>query len=102
MTVESDSTDRTVLPPADPPFGGRIEMSFKDSQPDFPKPLMAPAGPVVDARPLTVVRSPSTTVPSGGDSILMSTRIFTGPPGFGSGATSVTSRPRSAARKAAA
>jgi hypothetical protein len=44
MTVESDSTDRTVLPPADPPFEGKIAMSFKDSQPDFPKPLSAPEG----------------------------------------------------------
>ena len=44
MAEESDSIDRTVLPPADPLFGGRIEMSFKDSQADFPKPLRAPEG----------------------------------------------------------
>ena len=36
MAVESDSTDRTVLPPADPPFEGNIAMSLKDSQADFP------------------------------------------------------------------
>ena len=29
MAVESDRTDRTVLPPPDPPFEGRIEMSVQ-------------------------------------------------------------------------
>ncbi len=37
-------SDRTVLPPLDPTFGGRIETAFKDSTPDFPVPLRAPQG----------------------------------------------------------
>ena len=46
MTRESDPTslERTVLPPPDPTFNGRIEVAFKDSEADYPEPLKAPAG----------------------------------------------------------
>ena len=30
-----------ILPPPEPPFGGKIEVAFKDSQSDFPEPLRA-------------------------------------------------------------
>ena len=36
--------DRTVLPPPEPPFGGRIEVALEDSTPAFPVPLRAPDG----------------------------------------------------------
>jgi len=36
--------DRTVLPPSDPPFRGKIETAYKDSKADFPEPLKAPEG----------------------------------------------------------
>lgn len=36
--------DRTVLPISDPVFKGKIATTFKDSRPDFPKPIEAPAG----------------------------------------------------------
>ena len=44
MATESDRIDRTVLPPPEPPFGGKIEVAFKDSESDFPKPLSPPEG----------------------------------------------------------
>ena len=44
MASESHKIDRTVLPPPDPPFEGRIEAAFKDSEADFPEPLRAPEG----------------------------------------------------------
>ena len=36
--------DRTVLPPPDPSFRGKIDVAFKDSKADFPEPLRAPKG----------------------------------------------------------
>jgi hypothetical protein len=36
--------DRTVLPPAEQPFRGKIEMAYKDSKGEFPQPLRAPKG----------------------------------------------------------
>ena len=44
MASESPRIDRTVLPPPDPPFEGRIETAFKDSEADLPKLLCAPEG----------------------------------------------------------
>ena len=44
MASESPRIDRTVLAPPDPPFEGRIETTFKDSEADFPEPLCAPEG----------------------------------------------------------
>ena len=44
MASESPRIDRTVLPPPDPPFEGRIETAFKDSEAEFPEPLWAPEG----------------------------------------------------------
>ena len=46
MAGRSDGTsfDRTVLPPPDPPFRGKIEVAFKDSKADWPEPLRAPKG----------------------------------------------------------
>ena len=46
MTRETDPTsiERSVLPPPDPAFKGRIDVAFKDSQADYPEPLKAPAG----------------------------------------------------------
>ncbi len=41
---EASSVDRTVLPPSDPAFRGRIEVAFKDSEADYPEPLRAPVG----------------------------------------------------------
>ena len=38
------AVDRTVLPPPDPPFRGKIEVAFKDSKAEFPEPLRAPKG----------------------------------------------------------
>ena len=40
MASESPRIDRTVLPPPDPPFEGKIEIAFKDSEADFPEPLV--------------------------------------------------------------
>jgi hypothetical protein len=37
-------TNASVLPPADPPFRGEINVAFTDSKADFPEPLRAPAG----------------------------------------------------------
>jgi arylsulfatase len=36
--------DRTVLPPPDPRFRGKIDVAFKDSKADWPEPLRAPKG----------------------------------------------------------
>ena len=36
--------DRTVLPPPDPPFRGKVSMAIKDSKGEFPEPLKAPKG----------------------------------------------------------
>ena len=45
MAKQSDDTvDRTVLPPPDPEFRGRIEVAFKDSEADFPEPMRPPEG----------------------------------------------------------
>ena len=46
MTRESDPTslERSVLPPPDPAFKGRIEVDFKHSEADYPESLNAPAG----------------------------------------------------------
>ena len=33
-----------MLPAPAPPFKGQIGLSYKDSQPDFPKPIEAPKG----------------------------------------------------------
>ena len=33
-----------VLPPPPPTFKGEIGLSYKDSKPDFPKPVQAPKG----------------------------------------------------------
>ncbi|SDU76513.1 arylsulfatase [Jiangella alkaliphila] len=38
------AVDRTVLPPPEPAFGGRIEVALEDSTADFPMPLRAPEG----------------------------------------------------------
>lgn len=44
-SAQAGSTiDRTVLPIAGPPFAGRIGDTLKESAPDFPKPVEAPAG----------------------------------------------------------
>ena len=39
MTRETDPTslERTVLPPPDPAFNGRIEVAFKDSRSRLPR-----------------------------------------------------------------
>jgi arylsulfatase A-like enzyme len=44
--LSAQSTDRTVLPPVAPEFGGKIGNSYKDSTPDFSPalPLTAPTG----------------------------------------------------------
>ena len=46
MTRETDPTslERSVLPPPDPAFNGRIEVAFKDSEAEYPEYLKAPAG----------------------------------------------------------
>ena len=44
MASESHKVDRTVLPPPDPPFEGKIDVAFKDLEPNFPEPLRAPEG----------------------------------------------------------
>ena len=44
MADESDERPRSVLPPSDPAFQGKIEVAFKDSKCAFPEPLEAPAG----------------------------------------------------------
>ena len=44
MASESHNVDRTVLPPPDPPFEGKIDVAFKDLEPNFPEPLRAPEG----------------------------------------------------------
>ena len=36
MASESHKVDRTVLPPPDPPFEGKIDVAFKDLEPNFP------------------------------------------------------------------
>jgi hypothetical protein len=41
---EASTVDRSVLPAADSPFRGRIEVAFKDSTADWPEPLKAPEG----------------------------------------------------------
>ena len=38
------AVDRTVLPPSDPPFRGKIETAYKDSKGEFPEPVRAPKG----------------------------------------------------------
>lgn len=38
------AADRTVLPPPDPAFTGKIEVAIKDSKAAFPEPLRAPKG----------------------------------------------------------
>ena len=43
-TTDTNSIDRTVLPPPDPPFRGKIEVAYKDSKGEFPEPLRAPKG----------------------------------------------------------
>jgi arylsulfatase A-like enzyme len=40
----ADTLDRTVLPIPEPAFHGKIGTTFKDSKPDFPKQIKAPAG----------------------------------------------------------
>jgi arylsulfatase len=40
----AETVDRTVLPIPDPAFRGEIGTTFKDSKPDFPKLVQAPAG----------------------------------------------------------
>jgi len=40
----ADTLDRTVLPVPAPPFHGEIGVTVKDSKPDFPKQIQAPAG----------------------------------------------------------
>ena len=35
---------KTILPPQDAPFNGRIGRTVKDSQPDFPKGIEPPKG----------------------------------------------------------
>ena len=40
----AEAIDRTVLPVPDPAFKGRIAESFKNSTPDFPRSIEAPAG----------------------------------------------------------
>jgi hypothetical protein len=42
--AQPSTVDRTVLPAADPPFRGSIEVAFKDSTADWPEPLGAPTG----------------------------------------------------------
>ena len=44
MAADSDGIDRTILPPPEPAFGGKIEVAYKDSQSDFPESLRAPEG----------------------------------------------------------
>ncbi|MGH6951720.1 MAG: sulfatase-like hydrolase/transferase [Vitreimonas sp.] len=41
---DSNGVDRTVLPPADPPFTGKIDVAYKDAKADYPSPLTAPKG----------------------------------------------------------
>ena len=36
--------DRTVLPPLESPFKGKIETAMKNSTQDWPQPLKAPEG----------------------------------------------------------
>jgi len=40
----ADKPDRTVLPVPEPAFKGKIGTTLKDSKPDFPKQIQAPAG----------------------------------------------------------
>ena len=40
----SRASAQEVLPAAPAPFKGQIGLSAKDSKPDFPKPVQAPAG----------------------------------------------------------
>lgn len=40
----ASALDRTILPPADPPFRGETDLTFKGSKPDWPEPLRAPKG----------------------------------------------------------
>ena len=40
----ADKPDRTVLPVPAPTFHGKIGTTVKDSKPDFPKQIQAPAG----------------------------------------------------------
>src|SRR6516165_884700 len=43
-SVIAASQTPSVLPPPQPPFQGKIERTVKDSTPDFPKSIEAPAG----------------------------------------------------------
>jgi hypothetical protein len=38
MSKVEQPLDRTVLPPPDPPFQGKIDVAFKNSKADFPEP----------------------------------------------------------------
>ena len=38
MSKVEQPLDRTVLPPSDPSFRGKIDVAYKDSKADFPEP----------------------------------------------------------------
>jgi arylsulfatase len=44
MPSTRDNSDRSILPPPDPPFRGEINVAFADSKADFPEALRAPEG----------------------------------------------------------
>lgn len=44
MNSQDDQRDRTILPPPESPFRGKIEIAMKDSTQDWPQPLKAPEG----------------------------------------------------------
>jgi arylsulfatase len=41
---ETPTTSQVVLPKPEPPFGGKIGSTYKESTPDFPRPVEAPEG----------------------------------------------------------
>jgi hypothetical protein len=41
---DNNGVDRTVPPPADPPFNDKIDVAYKDAKADYPAPLTAPEG----------------------------------------------------------
>src|ERR1700759_3086008 len=43
-TAIAQQAQQTILPKPEPPFGGKIGRTVKDSTPDFPKGVEAPAG----------------------------------------------------------
>ncbi len=44
LAIPTAALAQTILPPAPPPFAGKIGQTYADSTPAFPKPVTAPAG----------------------------------------------------------